>query len=69
MEWAWAVLNWTYDTAATTDNQRVEPEDWFFIIGGLMHGIWAQPPAEAMAAWLDKILEMVFEAGLMEVSE
>lgn len=65
MALAWRVLNWWYDYIATTDNEAVDPEDGFFDVGKLMHGVWAQPPAAAQRAWLDKILTLAIAAGMV----
>lgn len=65
MALAWRVLNWWYDYIATTDNEAVDPEDGFFDVGKLMHGVWAQPPADAQRAWLDKILTLAMAAGMV----
>lgn len=52
---AWLVLNW-----AMPNN---DIDRWWVVVG-----IYNKPPAEAQRAWLDKVLELAIEAGLVETT-
>ena len=75
MALAWRVLNW-----ATVDKALAEFHAWWgdtttepiwFIVGQHFNGveIIKKPAAEAQRLWLDKILELAIEAGLVELEE
>lgn len=72
MAWAWRVLNWAAENQTTIKgayiaNLRVKDEmyDWLLYDGN----IWDMPPADAQTLWLDKILSLAIEAGLVETAE
>ena len=55
---AWQVLNWAMKSF---DNSTIATlDEWFSFIR-----VMEMPPAEAQAAWLDKILELAIEAGMV----
>jgi len=66
---AWQCLNWVdtqnihLDTVKGERSMRVE---LYYDVFHSM-GAFDLPPAQAQAAWLDKVLELVIEAGLVEV--
>lgn len=75
MELAWMVLNWaakqfqygdSYEAGYTIDDWAADivlvEEEW-----GAFN-LWDLPPAEAQRAWLDKILELATEAGMVSQS-
>lgn len=62
MGWAWRVLNWAFDTL--TPPLHAETERRYDAICEKVE--WWLPPAEAQAAWLDKILELAIEAGMVQ---
>ena len=70
MALAWRVLNW----ADTILWYHSEPNVFKWSKGDVfqewwdMKTIFGLPPAEAQAAWLDKILELAIEAGLVEAA-
>jgi hypothetical protein len=59
MPLAWRVLNWAHETALC--------RDYADGVGKILH-FWS-PSADAQRAWLDKILELAIEAGLVEVPD
>ena len=82
MPWAWRVLNYTLEhlggVAVSFENwldeqthqtvqrgvlsqrTRYGPRYWF---------VFAMPPAEAQRIWLDKILTLAIEAGMIELPD
>ena len=70
MALAWRVLNWASEDKSPhpeeDDPIRWKLHEWLtFNVGWLD----IQPPADAQRLWLDKILELTIEAGLIEVSD
>ena len=61
MSLAWKVLNWA------TEYERKNNEEmvlwWMDVL------LCNYPPADAQRLWLDKILELAIEAGLVEVDD
>ena len=76
MALAWRVLNWALEKAAhITEPFSLIFDKWYF---GFFFGeergdefykiLPTLEPAQAQAAWLDKILELAIEGGLVEPS-
>lgn len=81
MALAWRVLNWAMSlsdvrltrpvTGLQTESIEVEFDlhlaEWFTEMSPTGDGrsLTDLPPAEAQAAWLDKILELAYEAGMV----
>lgn len=61
MPMAWRVLNWANNTAFGTG--KLDGYPWWHNFVADMRLL---PPAAAQRAWLDKILELAIEAGLIE---
>lgn len=74
MALAWRVLNWALEQAKPTSD-----EVWALPLGDELFGwlsafspnddglsVFELPPAEAQAAWLDKILELAIKAGMVK---
>ena len=55
---AWRVLNWACENFSTND--YIDIVRWFW---GSQN--FRVPPAEAQTAWLDKILSLAIEAGMV----
>lgn len=69
---AWRVLNWAARQSRIRLSEYSYPYsladgvDYLFEEDGYWQGrIWALPPADAQRLWLDKILELAIEAGLI----
>lgn len=78
MAWAWRVLNWAMGSQAVVKYEPLSPdtEPFDYQIGYAMYDWFYEhrdpakmPPAVAQAAWLDKVLELAIEAGLVKVDE
>ena len=75
MALAWRVLNWAFDGFADDGlevmsawNRGMIKTLFYLGVGGSGTSTALRlPPAEAQAAWLDKILTLAIEAGLVEV--
>lgn len=70
MALAWRVLNWaSYNLNKITDDFSEGVLFDFMISGVVTNGyydaVWTAPPDEAQSAWLDKILELAVEAGMV----
>ena len=78
MEISWRVLNWASEQMPKeTSPPGMVVHTW----AGRLHSFWGEshwvgksklfihsmPPADAQRLWLDKILELAIEAGLVEV--
>lgn len=63
MDTAWRVLNW----ATSNDSIHDELIDWDWHRWTSHQHIWTMPPTEAQRSWLDKILELAIEAGLVDL--
>lgn len=61
---AWLVVNWAYNMQAADYKFFSQFVEWYYF-GQWKYQIIAIPLAEALAAILDKILELCFEAGLV----
>ena len=62
MALAWRVLNWRFGKARAYKTIVVEFDKWWDSCV-----IWDKSPAAAQRAWLDKILELAIEAGIVEL--
>ena len=62
MALAWRVLNWAYG-CPTYESGALGLVPYGHILGELVFN----PPAEAQAAWLDKVLELAIAAGLVTI--
>ena len=62
MALAWRVLNWAYNFL---DDQGRETflRDWWRSLN-----LFIESPADAQRAWLDKILSLVIEAGMVDAA-
>jgi hypothetical protein len=60
MALAWRVLNWAEDYAHDTSTKL--HLGW---MGFLPESLFQMKPADAQRAWLDKILELAIEAGMV----
>ena len=58
MALAWRSLNWADQQRALSDRLA----DYF-----IAYLLWIEPPADAQRLWLDKILELALEAGIVEL--
>lgn len=65
MALAWRVLNWWRDI----NRQKIPHDDtWMQWLGWLLqNSLWMFDYDKAQAAWLDKILSLAIEAGIVEV--
>jgi len=61
MALAWRVLNW-----ATT---RMKTPELYKFLHWHIHSLAMIGPADAQRLWLDKVLELAIEAGLVEVDD
>ncbi len=72
---AWRVLNWASEQGHDIDDYSYPyyfaqgVEELFDTDVEIEHQIWAKPPADAQRLWLDKILELTIEAGLVKLEE
>ena len=64
MALAWRVLNHVWSYQHLSDNQIVT---WSYVIGYAIDG--STPPADAQRTWLDMILSLAIEAGMVEIDE
>lgn len=62
MALAWRVLNWAQDQKFIMDDGC----EYFLNLWWVGEKTFSLPPAEAQRAWLDKILELAIEAGMIE---
>ena len=65
---AWKVLNWATEheqNLRVIENGKSKPLAWVIYMTEFM----LLPPADAQRLWLDKILELAIEAGLVEVDD
>jgi hypothetical protein len=62
MPLAWRVLNWAYDLPQIEDQGRHD----HFIKWWREANLNTKPPADAQRLWLDKILELAVEAGIID---
>ena len=62
MALAWRALNW----AEAQDNVSFDFRIYKLFSGGSSRVFIGLPPKEAQSLWLDKILELAHEAGLLE---
>jgi len=74
MALAWRVLNWAVKTVDQKKEQAMNGggmDSWMywheghFELRGIMLSGQELPPAEAQHAWLDKILQLAIEAGMI----
>jgi hypothetical protein len=74
MMFAWMVLNWATTQCVTVKVQKgggddIWQEPWTTFIDDEINGkyeVYRMAPADAQRAWLDKILEMAIDAGMIE---
>ena len=64
MALAWRVLNWAWASQHISENQIVT---WSYVIGYAIDG--SIPPADAQRAWLDMILSLAIDAGMVADDE
>ncbi len=60
MALAWRVLNWAWASQHISENQIVT---WSYVIGYAIDG--SIPPADAQRTWLDMILSLAIDAGMV----
>jgi len=68
MHEAWRVLNWATEheqNLRVIENGKSKPLAWVIYMTEFM----LLPPADAQRLWLDTVLEMAIEAGLVEVDD
>jgi len=75
MSLAWMCLNWASERDDDIDDYSYPyyyaqgVEELFDTDVEIKDQIWAMSPAVAQCLWLDKILELAIEAGLVELEE
>lgn len=65
MPLAWRVLNWANDQLYDMPDDAISAK-WLNEIEGLWDSLYADKATEAQAAWLDKILSLAIEAGMVQ---
>lgn len=76
MALAWRVLNWATTQSVTVKAQKgggddIWQEPWTTFIDDEINGkyeIYMMTPADAQRAWLDKILTLAIESGMIEAT-
>lgn len=66
MALAWRVLNWGAKKLYTVDEWA---NDIVFTTDTSAYNLWDLPPADAQRLWLDKVLELAIEAGMVTPNE
>ena len=74
MALAWRVLNWASELDTEIDDYSYpyvisEAADCLFERELEDVKMWCLPPADAQRLWLDKILELAIEAGIVEIAD
>lgn len=62
MALAWRVLNWAADRLPGETGQR---QSFFKMLNGSGSALWWLSPEQAQRLWLDKILSLAIEAGMV----